>query len=146
MFGNRLVPKAFWQYSLRKIVLHEYQSAHILHQYNIPLPRGNVAFNHKEAVYIARKFGLDYDGGFVIKAQVQCPTRRVGLFKKSGLRGGVHFVETVDEVQELAEQMCGQHMSFANDSHGTICQAILIYELLQAEHEIFLSIDYDTAV
>ena len=55
---------------MRNIVLHEFQSAHILHQYNIPLPRGNVAFNHKEAFVIARKFGADYRGKFVVKAQV----------------------------------------------------------------------------
>jgi hypothetical protein len=39
-----------------------------LHQYNIPLPRGNVAFNSKEAFFIGRKFGLDYKGKFVVKA------------------------------------------------------------------------------
>ena len=48
--------------------MHEFQAAHILHQYNIPMPRGNVAFNHKEAFVIARKFGADYKGKFVIKA------------------------------------------------------------------------------
>lgn len=54
----------------RNINLHEYQAAHLLYQYNIPLPRGNVAFNHKEAFVIARKFGGDYQGKFVVKAQV----------------------------------------------------------------------------
>ena len=46
----------------RSIHLHEYQSAHLLNQYNIPIPRGNVAFNGKEAVVIGRKFGANYDG------------------------------------------------------------------------------------
>lgn len=42
----------------------------MLHQFNIPVPRGNVAFNSKEAFYIARKFGADYSGKFVVKPQV----------------------------------------------------------------------------
>ena len=51
-------------------MLHEYQSAHILQEFNIPFPRGNVAFNHKEAFAIGRKFGVEYSGRFVVKAQV----------------------------------------------------------------------------
>ena len=52
------------------MLLHEYQAAELLAQYNIRVPRGAVAFNSKEAVVIARKFGVDYREKFVIKAQV----------------------------------------------------------------------------
>jgi hypothetical protein len=55
--------------ALRSVVtLHEYQAAHLLSTYNIPIPRGNVAFNAKEAFTIGRKFGADYSGRFVVKA------------------------------------------------------------------------------
>lgn len=54
----------------RFLLLHEYQSAELLSQYNIQVPRGAVAYNAKEAYVIARKFGIDYRGRFVIKAQV----------------------------------------------------------------------------
>ena len=54
----------------RNLQLHEYQAAQLVHQYRIPIPRGNVAFNGKEAYIIARKFGSDYSGDFFIKAQV----------------------------------------------------------------------------
>ena len=57
-----------FQIPSRNIVLHEFQSAHVLHQYDIPFPRGNIAFNHKEAFTIARKFGSEYRGKFVLKA------------------------------------------------------------------------------
>jgi succinyl-CoA synthetase beta subunit len=55
----------------RNLQLHEYQAAELLSLYNIPLPRGAVAFNSKEAYVIARKFGGEYRGKFVVKAQVQ---------------------------------------------------------------------------
>jgi succinyl-CoA synthetase beta subunit len=51
-------------------MLHEYQASDLLSQYNIPIPRGNIATNSKEAYVIARKFGSDYKGKFVVKAQV----------------------------------------------------------------------------
>lgn len=44
------------------------------------MPRGNIAFNHKEAFVIARKFGSDYKGKFVVKAQVHA-WPRIGVFK-----------------------------------------------------------------
>jgi len=39
-----------------------------MHQYRIPIPRGNVAFNRREAIVIARQFGPDYVNGWAIKA------------------------------------------------------------------------------
>jgi len=63
--------------------------------YNIPIPRGNVAFNAKEAFTIGRKFGNDFEGRFVVKAQVQVKGRSKGHFIKSGLKSGIHIVETI---------------------------------------------------
>lgn len=95
----------------RNLVLHEYQAAELLSQYNIPLPRGSVAYNAKEAYVIARKFGNDYRGRFVIKSQVQTLQRTNGVFKQSGLRGGVHTVDSVEDVVHFAEKMCGKNMT-----------------------------------
>lgn len=67
-------------------------------KYNIPIPRGNVAFNAKEAVVIARKFGNDFNSSFVVKAQVQSDGRTKGYFKESGLDSGIHVVDNVEKV------------------------------------------------
>ena len=104
-----------------------------MHQYNIPIPRGNVAFNSKEAFVIARKFGTDYDNRFVIKAQVQCQGRSKGTFRESGLRSGIHIVESIEEVAEVAHKMCGKHLvspQTPNIPLGYLCQSVLIMEKL----------------
>ena len=49
----------------RGIKLHEYQAGKLLHDYNIPIPLGNVAFSGKEAFDVASQFkGIEY----VVKA------------------------------------------------------------------------------
>lgn len=71
----------------------------------VPIPNGMVAFNAKEAYFIARKFGHDnkgYDQKYVVKAQVQAPARSKGVFKENGFKGGIHVVETIDEVKDVA--------------------------------------------
>jgi len=56
------------QIAKRNFMLHEYQAAQLLHKYMIPIPLGNVAFTAKEAFFIGRKFGSDFDRRFVVKA------------------------------------------------------------------------------
>ena len=76
----------------------------------IPIPHGQVAFNGKEAYFIARKFGHEFNRKFVIKAQVQAPARTKGVFRENGFKGGIHIVESIDEVRDVADQMCGKHL------------------------------------
>lgn len=42
---------------MRRLKLHEYQAAKLLSKYRVPVPSGNVAFNSKEALLVARQFG-----------------------------------------------------------------------------------------
>jgi succinyl-CoA synthetase beta subunit len=110
------------------------------------VPRGQVAFNSKEAYVIARKFGGDYRGKFVIKAQVQCLQRSNGLFKSTGLRGGVHTVDSVEDVVHFAEKMCGKFMFtplMTHMAYGYLCNSVLVYEMVDISREFFLKIDYD---
>ena len=80
----------------------------------IPIPKGTVAYNAKEAYTIARKFGHDSDRKFVVKAQVQYPARSKGVFRENGFKGGIHIVDTHEEVKEVASKMCGKHLVFPN--------------------------------
>ena len=68
MLFNFIKPYNFLSLPKRNIILHEYQAAHLLYWFGIPIPRGNIAFNAKEAFVIARKFGPDYKGKFMLKA------------------------------------------------------------------------------
>jgi succinyl-CoA synthetase beta subunit len=56
------------RYPLRNMVMHEYQAAQVLHEYRVPIPIGQLAFNKKEARVVARKFGTNYHGNFIVKA------------------------------------------------------------------------------
>jgi hypothetical protein len=39
---------------MRRLKLHEYQAAKLLHKFRVPIPLGNVAFNGKEAYLVAK--------------------------------------------------------------------------------------------
>ena len=51
--------------------IHEYQAKTILARYNVPVPRGEVAFSVAEAEAAAKKIG----GSVVIKAQIHAGGR-----------------------------------------------------------------------
>ena len=54
--------------------IHEYQAKAILGQYNVPVPRGEVAFTAEEAEAAAKKIG----GSVVVKAQIHAGGRGKG--------------------------------------------------------------------
>ena len=64
----------------------------------IPIPRGTVAFNGKEAFNVSRKFGSDYKGKFVVKAQVKSLGRTKGYFRENSFRGGIHILDSMHQV------------------------------------------------
>lgn len=70
-----------------------------------------------------------------------------GVFKQSGLTGGVHFAETIEEVEEYAQKMCGNHMITSMErvhmKKGWLCNSVLIYEKIEVDKEFYVSIDYD---
>ena len=64
----------------------------------IPIPLGTVAFNGKEAFNVSRKFGSDYRGKFVVKAQVKSLGRTTGYFRENNFKGGIHIVDSMHAV------------------------------------------------
>ena len=93
---------------MRRLKLHEYQAGSLLHKYRVPIPLGNVAYNAKEALLVARQFGQKKQMEFVVKAQVLGGGRGLGYFKENNFKGGVHLCKTPEQVQELADKMCGK--------------------------------------
>ena len=126
-------------------MLHEYQSAQLLYKYMIPIPLGTVAFSAKEAFVVGRKFGPDYNGQFVVKAQVHGNARTKGVFRENGFKSGIHICNTIDEVRDVTDRMVGKHLVLpgALNEQGLMCNSVLVMEHLKIDKQFFLMINYD---
>ena len=70
--------------------------------------------------------------------------RTRGHFKENNFQGGIHTVDTIDEVAELANKMCGKrYVSEHTGPDGYICNCVYIMEHLDIDKEIFLQISLD---
>ena len=80
--------------------LHEYQAAQLLAEYKVPILLGKPAFTVEEAVQAANDIEANQadKNGLVIKAQIHAGGRGRGSFKESGLQGGVHLVDSAQDV------------------------------------------------
>ena len=68
-----------------------------------------------------------------------------GIFKQTGLRGGVHTLDGVEDVVHFADKMCGKWMSSTHLTHmpeGLLCRSVLVQEYLNSEKEFFLKSHY----
>jgi succinyl-CoA synthetase beta subunit len=114
--------------------IHEYQAKTILARYNVPVPRGEVAFSVAEAEAAAKKIG----GSVVIKAQIHAGGRGKG--------GGVKVAKTDAEVSEIAEKILGMTLiTHQTGPEGRFVQRVLVEETLPIERELYLGIVLDRA-
>ena len=114
--------------------IHEYQAKAILAQYNVPVPRGEVAFTVEEAEAAAKKLG----GSVVVKAQIHAGGRGKG--------GGVKVAKDAAEAVELAEKILGMTLvTHQTGPEGRVVQRLLIEETLPIERELYLGIVLDRA-
>ena len=112
--------------------IHEYQARAILGQYNVPVPRGEVAFTVEEAEAIARRLG----GSVVVKAQIHAGGRGKG--------GGVKVAKDSVEAVELARRILGMRLvTHQTGPEGRTVQRLLIEETLPIERELYLGIVLD---
>jgi succinyl-CoA synthetase beta subunit len=112
--------------------IHEYQAKAILGQYNVPVPRGEVAFTVEEAELAARRLG----GSVVVKAQIHAGGRGKG--------GGVKVAKDSVEAVELARRILGMKLvTHQTGPEGRIVQRLLIEETLPIERELYLGIVLD---
>jgi succinyl-CoA synthetase beta subunit len=87
---------------VRRLNLHEYQSAQIMAQQGVNVPFGIPAHTVEEAVAAAAKIG---DEEVVIKSQILAGGRGLGTFT-NGFKGGVHVIKS-SQVSEYASKMLG---------------------------------------
>ena len=112
--------------------IHEYQAKAILAQYNVPVPRGEVAFTVEEAVAAAEKLG----GSVVVKAQIHAGGRGKG--------GGVKVAKNAAEAKELAGKILGMTLvTHQTGPEGRVVKRLLIEETLPIDRELYLGIVLD---
>src|ERR1039458_8551576 len=112
--------------------IHEYQAKAILAQYNVPVPRGQVAYTVEEAEAAARALG----GSVVVKAQIHAGGRGKG--------GGVKVAKDSVEAVELARKIMGMTLvTHQTGPEGRLVQRLLIEETLPIERELYLGIVLD---
>jgi succinyl-CoA synthetase beta subunit len=112
--------------------IHEYQAKAILAQYNVPVPRGQVAYTIDDVEGAAKSIG----GSVVVKAQIHAGGRGKG--------GGVKVAKDAAEAVEIARRMLGMRLvTHQTGPEGRIVQRLLIEETLPIERELYLGIVLD---
>jgi succinyl-CoA synthetase beta subunit len=115
--------------------IHEYQAKQILRQYNVPVPRGKVAFSAAEARAIAEELG----GKVVVKAQIHAGGRGKG--------GGVKLAGSPREAAEIAEKILGMTLvTHQTGPEGRVVKRVLVEETLPIAREIYLGVVLDRAL
>ena len=80
----------------------------------------------------------------MVKAQVQHSARRKGVFRENGFKSGIHIVDTLEEVAEVAGNMCGKHfIQPGGQPQGCLVKCVLVMEYIETVKEYYLSIAYD---
>ncbi len=112
--------------------IHEYQAKTILAKYNVPVPRGEVAFTVAEAEAAAKTLG----GSVVVKAQIHAGGRGKG--------GGVKIAKDSNEAALLAEKILGMTLvTHQTGPEGRLVQRLLIEETLPIDKELYLGVVLD---
>jgi len=112
--------------------IHEYQAKAILAKFNVPVPRGEVAFTPEEAEAAAQRIGKSV----VVKAQIHAGGRGKG--------GGVKVASNATEARAIAEKMLGmQLVTHQTGPEGKTVKRLLVEETLPIERELYLGIVLD---
>src|ERR1700681_4131739 len=114
--------------------IHEYQAKAILANFNVPVPRGEVASSAAEAEAAAKAIG----GSVVVKAQIHAGGRGKG--------GGINIAHDAKEAGSIADKMLGMTLvTHQTGPEGRVVHRLLIEETLPIEHEFYLGIVLDRA-
>jgi succinyl-CoA synthetase beta subunit len=118
------------------VKIHEYQAKQVLARFDVPVPRGQVAYTVSEAEEAARRLGLPV----VVKAQIHAGGRGKG--------GGVKLARSAEEVEALAKTMLGMTLrTHQTGPEGRVVRRLLIEEAMDLEgsREMYLAILVDRA-
>src|SRR5580704_10517986 len=114
--------------------IHEYQAKAILAHYNVPVPRGQVAYTVEEAEAAARMLG----GSVVVKAQIHAGGRGKG--------GGVKVAKDAVEAAEFARQILGMTLvTHQTGPEGRLVKRLLVEEGADIRKELYVGMVVDRA-
>ncbi len=127
--------------AVRRLNLHEYQSAQLMAEKGVNVPMGIAAKSVAEAVAASSKIG---DDEVVIKSQILAGGRGLGTFK-NGFQGGVHVIKT-SQVEEYAGKMLGQTLvTKQSGPEGKPVDTLLLAKKMQLVNEMYFAIMLDRA-
>ena len=114
--------------------IHEYQAKNILRDYNLPVPRGEVA----ETPEKAREIATALKTRVVVKAQIHAGGRGKG--------GGVKLADTPQAAYDAAKAILGMTLvTHQTGPQGRLVQRVLVEEATQIGRELYLSLVVDRA-
>ena len=116
--------------------LHEYQGKKLFADYNLPVSKGEVIFDAKDAVDACNRIGGQK---WVVKAQVHAGGR--------GKSGGVELIDLPESARDFANKWLGNRLvTYQTDSKGQPVSSILIEACTEIKSELYLSaiIDRDS--
>ncbi len=115
--------------------IHEYQAKEIFQKFNVPVPKGMVAFTPDEAVAAAKKIGGKL---WVVKAQIHAGGRGKG--------GGVRIAKNIREVRKHAKDMLGMTLiTHQTGPEGKVVKRLLIEQGINIDRELYVGITLDRA-
>ncbi len=122
--------------------IHEYQAKQLFERFGVATPKGIAAATAQEAAQTARNMGLSQ---YVVKAQVHAGGRGKGAIK-SGFKGGLHVVKSVEEVEEVAGKMLNQVLVTKQTGEtGKLVSKIMVAEAVDLKKECYFAILQDRA-
>jgi succinyl-CoA synthetase beta subunit len=117
--------------------IHEYQAKDVLRGFDLPVPRGKVAFSVDEAVAAAKELPGPI---WVVKAQIHAGGRGKG--------GGVKVVRSIEDVAKEAKRILGMTLvTHQTGPKGRIVRRLYIEDGSDIARELYLSalVDRETS-
>ncbi|MCF7824277.1 MAG: ADP-forming succinate--CoA ligase subunit beta [Candidatus Marinimicrobia bacterium] len=113
--------------------IHEYQAKEIFRKYDVPVPKGGVAFSVEEALKVAKTLDSNI---FVVKAQIHAGGR--------GKAGGVKIAKNLDDVSQHAKDILGKTLvTHQTGPAGKKVARLLIEEGIDIFRELYMGIVLD---
>ncbi|MDX2345657.1 MAG: ADP-forming succinate--CoA ligase subunit beta [Legionella sp.] len=115
--------------------LHEYQAKQLFLQYDLPVPKGDVAYSVDDALQVASTLSTPT---WVVKAQVHAGGR--------GKAGGVKLVSTEEDLTTFTQNLLGQRLvTYQTDAAGQPVHSVLVEETSDIARELYLGAVVDRA-
>jgi succinyl-CoA synthetase beta subunit len=116
--------------------IHEYQAKEILARFDVPIPRGGLAYSPEQASYRCTEIG---GSAWVVKAQIHAGGR--------GEAGGVKLCHSDREVQDVANSMFGRRLvTKQSGPRGKLIYRVYVEEATEIARELYFGIVLDRRI